>query len=194
MPSSCIVVHLTRLAGLVSLAGCTTLFGEPVPPHPPLEATWLQVLEQRPIGVQSFEVSERDVVYGGRERWGITRESALVLSNAARPSEVAAAWGAFVPTCANCHAGDRPQLPIETGHGGAYRLLLEGVRVADPGLRQRALEQARGAPDLGPSRERILQLFDRIADHEDPSVHSQALGALQHECWQCHGRDGLIPR
>lgn len=183
MPLMLAVVHL--------LTGCKAVLGAPVPSHPPIENTWRQVFEQRPLGLEPWSTPEDDVVYGGRERWGITRESAAMLERAQRPSEVARAWGAFVPTCANCHAGDPAQLPIEGGHGGAYLRLIEGVRVADAGLRQQAALELQGAPDLGPSHERIRQLFDRIAEHDDPAVHSQSLAALQHECWRCHGTEGL---
>ena len=174
----------------VHLAGCAWLLGAPVPVHPGLEPSFEQVLRKQPPDLDPFLVPDEQVVSSMRELWSMTRESAEALARAGKPSEVAAAWGALVPTCANCHRGDPAALPDLADHGGAFRALLEGVRVDDPKLRRQAVQALYSAPDLGPGRDRILQVAEEIAKAPDQGTQALWLKKLPAQCWRCHAHSG----
>lgn len=173
----------------VHLAGCSWLLGAPVPPHPGLEPSLHQVLRREPPDLAPFLVPEDQVVQSMRDLWSMTRESAQAMQGAKRPSEIAAGWGALVPTCANCHRGDPAALPDLTSHGGSFLALLEGVRVDDRQLRIQAAESLQRAPDLGPGRDRIVQVATEIATAPDQGTQAVWLKKLPSQCWRCHAHE-----
>lgn len=185
MTSSSTDVHGAGLVALCLLTGCTLLLGEPVPPHGSLREATDAASQRRAVGsLDPFRV--REASFTMREQWEASAESADRLATAKRPSEIAFAWGALLPTCANCHVGDAPVPSQRTGHGAAFDDLFEGIRVNDANFRAGAVMALREAPDLGPNRERILDLADRLATTDDQAAHSRTLRALIQECWVCH--------